>query len=100
MANILDNDILLGLKKSEAIYNRVADLSQYIFNEDSLAGREDHLKELDFLLQGIKGTDAHLTIFNHTTFAPELEVGHVEFWGPLPYLVCSIKNTHNFLTNR
>jgi DNA-binding CsgD family transcriptional regulator len=84
MATILDNNILLGLKKSEAIYNKVAAISQYIFNEDRLAGREDYLKELEFLLQGIKGTDAHLTIFNHTTFAPELEVGHIEFWGPLP----------------
>ena len=42
------------------------------------------MKELEFLLQGVKGTEAHLTIFNHKTFAPELEVGHIEFWGPLP----------------
>ena len=84
MANILDNEILLGLKKSEAIYKTVAELSQYIFNADSLEGRDAYLKELEFLLQGIKGTDAHLTIFNHTTFAPELEVGHSEFWGELP----------------
>ncbi len=84
MPNILNNEILLGLKKSEAIYNTVAELSQYIFTEDSLEGREVYLKELEFLLQGIKGTDTHLTIFNHETFAPELEVGHMEFWGPLP----------------
>jgi hypothetical protein len=84
MATILNNEILLGLKKSEAIYNTVAELSQHIFTEDSLAGRDDYLKELEFLLQGIKGTEAHLTIFNHTSFAPELEVGHKEFWGALP----------------
>ena len=84
MPNIFNNEILLGLKKSEAIYHTVAELSQFIFTEDSLDGRDTHLKELEFLLQGIKGTDAHLTIFNHTSFAPELEVGHKEFWGPLP----------------
>ncbi len=84
MANVLDNEILLGLKKSEDIYNTVAELSQHIFTDDSLAGRDAYIKELEFLLQGIRGTDTHLTIFNHETFAPELEVGHIEFWGPLP----------------
>lgn len=84
MANVLDNEMLIGLKKSEAIYNTVAELSQHIFTDDSLAGRDAYIKELEFLLQGIRGTDTHLTIFNHETFAPELEVGHIEFWGPLP----------------
>lgn len=83
MANVSDDEILIGLKKSEAIYNRVAELSMYIFNGDNLANRDTHMKELEFLLQGIKGTDTHLTIFNHSTFAPELEVGHIEFWGSL-----------------
>ncbi len=84
MATFLDNDILIGLKKSEAIYHKVAELSQYIFNNDSLTNRAAYMKELEFLLQGIKGTDTHLTIFNHETFAPELEIGHMEFWGDLP----------------
>lgn len=84
MATVLNNEILIGLKKSEAIYHKVAELSQYIFNKDSLVNRAAYMKELEYLLQGIKGTDTHLTIFNHETFAPELEVGHIEFWGPLP----------------
>jgi len=84
MSNILDNEILIGLKKSEAIYNKVAELSKHIFTDESLGGRDAYLRELEFLLQGIKGTDTHLTIFNHESFAPELEVGHMEFWGPLP----------------
>jgi DNA-binding CsgD family transcriptional regulator len=83
MSSFFNNEILLSLKKSEAIYNKVAKLSHYIFDGDSLADRDVHMKELEFLLQGIKGTDAHLTIFNHKTYAPELEVGHIEFWGPL-----------------
>jgi DNA-binding CsgD family transcriptional regulator len=83
MSAFFDSEILLNLKKSEAIYNKVAKLSSYIFDGDSLADRESQMKELEFLLQGIKGTDAHLTIFNHKTYAPELEVGHTEFWGSL-----------------
>ena len=78
------NQSLIGLRKAETIYDRVVQLSDYIFDADNLAGRDAHLKELEFLLQGIKGTDTHLTIFNHKTYAPELEVGHIEFWGPLP----------------
>jgi len=83
MTSSLNHEILLSLKKSEAIYSKVADLSQYIFTGENLENRADYLKDLEFLLQGIKGTEAHLTIFNHKTFAPELEVGHVEFWGSL-----------------
>ena len=84
MVSFIDNEILVSLKKSEAIYNKVAELSKYIFSGDGLADRDAQMKELEFLLKGIKGSDAHLTIFNHKTFAPELEVGHMEFWGPLP----------------
>ncbi len=84
MSNFYDSEILLSLRKSEAIYNKVAELSKSIFHGDGLANRESQMQELEFLLKGIKGTDAHLTIFNHQTFAPELEVGHTEFWGLLP----------------
>ncbi|MBK9734244.1 MAG: response regulator transcription factor [Saprospiraceae bacterium] len=84
MAVLLNNEILLSLKRSETIYNKVSELSKYIFYGDGLSDRDAHMKELEYLLRGIKGTDAHLTIFNHKTFAPELEVGHIEFWGPLP----------------
>ena len=83
MGNYLNHEILLSLKKSEAIYSKVAELSHVIFDGENLANRDAQMRELEFLLQGIKGTDAHLTIFNHKTFAPELEVGHTEFWGPL-----------------
>jgi DNA-binding CsgD family transcriptional regulator len=83
MQNDVNNELLIGLQKSEAIYNKVVELSTYIFNDENLSDRGTYLKELEFLLAGIKGTDTHLTIFNHKTFAPELEVGHVEFWGPL-----------------
>ncbi len=81
--DILTQD-LIGLRKAEAIYDRVVHLSEYIFSEDNLANKDIYLKELEFLLQGIRGTDTQLAIFNHKTYASELEVGNIEFWGPLP----------------
>ncbi|CAN5528877.1 hypothetical protein BH10BAC3_BH10BAC3_24870 [soil metagenome] len=84
MTSLYNDEILLRLKRSEAIYTKVAALSEFIYNDEHLANRDTYLKELEFLLEGIRGTDAHLTIFNHKTYSPELEVGHIEFWGPLP----------------
>jgi DNA-binding CsgD family transcriptional regulator len=75
---------LLGLRKAEAIYDRVVQLSDLIFRDEALANKREHLQELTFLLQGVKGTDTILTIFNHRTYLPELEVGQEEFWGLLP----------------
>lgn len=76
---------LLGLHKAAAIFDRVVHLSDYIFREEELENKEEHLKELAFLLDGVKGTDTILTIFNHISYLPELEVGQREFWGDLPY---------------
>jgi DNA-binding CsgD family transcriptional regulator len=72
---------LIGLRKAEAIYDRVVQLSDYIFREQELENRRDYLRELEFLLEGVKGTDTILTIFNHKTYLPELEVGQEAFWG-------------------
>jgi hypothetical protein len=75
---------LLGLRKAEAIYDRVVQLSDFIFKDEELTKKEEHFQELAFLLNGVKGTDTILTIFNHKTYLPELEVGQEEFWGDLP----------------
>jgi DNA-binding CsgD family transcriptional regulator len=75
---------LLGLRQAESIYDRVVQLSDYIFRDDELINKAEYLKELTFLLNGVKGTDTILTIFNHKTYLPELEVGQDEFWGILP----------------
>jgi hypothetical protein len=64
---------------------KVVLLSDYIFRDDELENRAERLHELTFLLEGVKGADTILTIFNHFSYLPELEVGHKEFWGDLPY---------------
>ncbi len=76
---------LIGLRKAETIYDRVVQLSNYIFREDELENRQDYLRELEFLLEGVKGADTILTIFNHKTYLPELEVGQDVFWRTLPH---------------
>ncbi len=49
-----------------------------------MENKQELLDELEFLLHGVKGPDTILTIFNHKTYLPELEVGQDEFWGALP----------------
>ena len=83
MISVIINESLVGLRKADAIYKRVTEISNYVFQDDTLAEREVYIKELEFLLQGVKGTDAHMTIFNHKTYTPEVFAGHDEFWGPL-----------------
>ena len=75
---------LLGLRKAEAIYGRVLQLSEYIFREVPLENKEEYMQELAFLLHGVRGPDTILTIFNHKTYLAELEVGQEEFWGEIP----------------
>ncbi len=76
---------LIGLRKAETIYDRVVQLSDYIFREEELENKDDYLRELKYLLEGVKGVDTILTIFNHKTYLPELEVGEEPFWGFSPY---------------
>ena len=80
----MNNDLLIhnliGLRKAESIYERVVHLSQYIFRDEALENRDDYLRELQYLLEGVKGVDTIFTIFNHKTYLPELEVGEAKFW--------------------
>jgi hypothetical protein len=80
MINDLLTHSLIGLRKAESIYERVVHLSQYIFRDKELENRDDYLRELQYLLEGVKGVDTIFTIFNHKTYLPELEVGEAKFW--------------------
>lgn len=71
---------LIGLRKADSIYERVVHLSKYIFRDDELANREEYFRELELLLEGVRGVDTIFTIFNHKTYLPELEVGEAKFW--------------------
>jgi DNA-binding CsgD family transcriptional regulator len=80
MTNDLLTHSLIGLRKAESIYERVIHLSQYIFRDEELENRDEYLRELQHLLEGVKGVDTIFTIFNHKTYLPELEVGEAKFW--------------------
>lgn len=81
---IQNNELLLGLRRSEAIHAKVAELSERAFGKADLVDKAAYMKELEFVLRGIQGTDTQLAIFNHETYVTELEVGHLDFWGQLP----------------
>lgn len=75
---------LTRLREADLIYKRVARLSEGYFDNDDIGDMKGFVQEAALLLEGVKGTDAVMGIFNHNTYCPVLEVGHKEFWGPLP----------------
>ncbi len=72
------------LQDAEILYNRILDISENYFVHDVIAEKDSFLREAEFLLRGVRGTDAVIGIFNHNSYTPVLEVGEKEFWGDLP----------------
>ncbi len=84
MIQPLVNNSLSRLRDADVIYNRVQQLSGRFFDNGEIGDMKGFLREAALLLEGVKGTDAVIGIFNHNTYCPDLEVGHKEFWGDLP----------------
>jgi DNA-binding CsgD family transcriptional regulator len=84
MQNELLSQSLMGLRKADASYKRIVELSEIVFGEENLMNREAHMRDLQFFLESVKGKDSILTIFNHKAYYPEMEVGELEFWGEIP----------------
>jgi DNA-binding CsgD family transcriptional regulator len=72
------------LQDADILYNKILNLSENYFEQDEIGERESFMREAEFLLRGVRGTDAVIGIFNHHSYLPELEVGEKEFWGDLP----------------
>jgi hypothetical protein len=72
------------LQDADILYNKILNLSENYFEQDEIGERDSFMKEAEFLLRGVRGTDAVIGIFNHHSYLPELEVGEKEFWGDLP----------------
>jgi DNA-binding CsgD family transcriptional regulator len=72
------------LQDADILYNKILELSENYFEQDAIGERESFMREAEFLLRGVRGTDAVIGIFNHHSYLPELEVGEKEFWGDLP----------------
>ncbi len=75
---------LIRLRNADELYNRVLKLSENAFEKDKIGDMSSFVREAEFMLQGVKGTDAVIGIFNHNTYSPVLEVGAEEFWGRFP----------------
>lgn len=72
------------LKDAEILYRKMLDLGENYFVQDEISEKDSFMREAEFLLQGVRGTDAVIGIFNHNNYLPVLEVGEKEFWGDLP----------------
>lgn len=72
------------LQDADILYNRILNLSENYFEQDEIAEKDSFMREAEFLLRGVRGTDAVIGIFNHNSYSPVLEVGEKEFWGDLP----------------
>lgn len=59
-------------------------MSAPFFVDDDIGEIERFRKEANLLLNGIRGSDAVIGIFDHRNYTPVLEVGEKEFWGNLP----------------
>ncbi len=72
------------LQDADILYKKMLDLGENYFVQDEISEKDNFLREAEFLLQGVRGTDAVIGIFNHNSYSPVLEVGQKEFWGDLP----------------
>jgi len=75
---------LRRLQDADMLYKRIVAMSSSFFINDDIGEIEGFRKEASLLLNGIKGTDAVIAIFDHFNYTPVLEVGEEEFWGALP----------------
>ncbi len=72
------------LRKADAIHSSVLQLSQRRFHQDTIGDMEGFVREAEMLMRGVNSADVVLGIFDHNLYNPVLEVGDLEFWGPLP----------------
>jgi DNA-binding CsgD family transcriptional regulator len=75
---------LSNLRKADAIYDRVAELSRRMFVQDSIPDMEGFVREAELLLRGLNSADVVLGIFDHNRYNPVVEIGDRQFWGPMP----------------
>jgi DNA-binding CsgD family transcriptional regulator len=72
------------MQDADILYKRIVAMSSSFFVDDDIGETERFRNEANLLLNGIKGTDAVIGIFDHRNYIPVLEVGAEEFWGNLP----------------
>jgi DNA-binding CsgD family transcriptional regulator len=72
------------MQDADFLYKKIVAMSSSFFIDDTIGELERYREEANLLLNGIRGTDAVIGIFDHLNYTPILEVGEIEFWGDLP----------------
>ncbi len=72
------------IQNADILYKKIVAMSSLYFKENDIGEIEDFRKEANLLLNGIRGTDSVVAIFDHLNYTTVLEVGEQEFWGQLP----------------
>ncbi len=80
----MEENSLQKMQNADILYKRIVAMSSSFFIDDNIEEIERFRKEASLLLNGIRGTDAVIGIFDHFNYTPVLEVGEKEFWGNLP----------------
>ncbi len=80
----MQENSLRNVQDADSLYKKIVAMSSPFFVEDTIGEIDRFREEAHLLLNGIKGTDAVIGIFNHLNYTPVLEVGEKEFWGNLP----------------
>lgn len=80
----MQENSLIKTQVADILYKKIVDLSAQYFVEDTIGDIERYKDEAHLLLNGIRGTDALIAIFDHLHYIAVLEVGEKEFWGNLP----------------
>jgi DNA-binding CsgD family transcriptional regulator len=84
---------LSRMQDADILYKKIVAMSSSFFINDDIGEIERFRDEANLLLNGIRGTDAVIAIFDHLNYAPVLEVGEKEFWGNLPEVPAAQKMT-------
>lgn len=80
----MHNDSLNRMQDADILHKKIVAMSSSFFINDDIGEIELFKKEANLLLNGIRGTDAVIAIFDHSNYKPVLEVGEKEFWGNMP----------------
>lgn len=80
----MQEDSLRKMQDADFLYKKIVALSYSFFIDDTIGNLERFREEANLLLNGIRGTDAVIGIFDHLNYTPVLEVGEKKFWGDLP----------------
>ena len=72
------------MQDADFLYKKIVAMSSSFFIDDTIGEVERYREEASLLLNGVKGSDAVIGIFDHLNYTPVLEVGEKEFWGDLP----------------